>query len=939
VSSFDGSLWKYYDGTGTGSGIYKDGFLGAKALATARWLDGAYEGSIVFCSESIDCRIGSYNTDTRTWYDYNSAGLFCGVLFNGSDYITAIEYGEGTLVIGSYGSKVSSYNVNGWKKHDGTGTGTGPYSTYLLGCKIGIIRYYKNSFVFCSQDDLYGRICSWTNDSGWREYNGSGTGTGVYGNFVPFFRVQYFIETPYGTYYGGYKAGGPFRAGCVNYANREVERQTLFATVGGVSSASNQVLFGAKSLNYLYLYKYENGNTYFCNIVGNEDKKSICDSNSWVISRLNDMSDSISIMSNSARYGVPQFKNGVTRHILTMPFWTSGFFIKAYSFVGYINFNSFTDTEAFENVGPPLVDLTVNFGTKCAFGYGEGYFGTQATPSGKYHAIIPDYNVFPKTLLNYRQQNTQTFADGYGKLSNLLGEPPSEPFEVRVLMVNGFMAGLSVGIIDGGGEDCLGVLLTNVGEFDDTYQPQVLGANILYKCNGIFNIIRLSTTPPRFQKISEKLFKINTISPFNIIDTESKTLELGSIDYNGRMIFNSIATASTTSGKTVSTIIGKHSASIDTGEKLVQIPSMTSANWEIFGVRIPYSTSILQGYTVDTFYGVTSTIYQASTINNGDELIVGEKINTLYVPDTRIPPAIGYEYQGGGLKVQSKTIFLQDAYDGYNVGSEVQGTFTIFKLFGQTYIFDGNSIFIADILNNSFNSKLFIAPARGMAYIASSPTAIFFLSSFDNALYTFDGGRTLSKIKRLSQKSPIVKGVFSVIENALMLETSTSFIWNRDSIFTENLKAATQTSLKLYDTADGVIIGNNISKWQYSYNSGSSVIPLRVKTPYMGLDANIKSITQEIICTLYSRTIQPVDVTLTLSGFNGSTNFEQTRVYNLKASDFNNSGYARIRLQPSYPKALGVALTFSTPQKVVLSDITVLFADDVNETIKSIRSK
>ena len=141
-------------------------------------------------------------------------------------------------------------------------------------------------------------------------------------------------------------------------------------------------------------------------------------------------------------------------------------------------------------------------------------------------------------------------------------------------------------------------------------------------------------------------------------------------------------------------------------------------------------------------------------------------------------------------------------------------------------------------------------------FVALAPTTAYFVSSFDNSLWTFTGGQTLDKYARMNQLQTITSGLYNVHDNALLLQTPSEFIWIRDNVLTVNDKKANQTNVRLYSTSKGVIIGNDQRNWQYTFfdQQGATVVPLDWQSAYFGRTVNQKSILSEIVYTIYDRT-------------------------------------------------------------------------------------
>jgi hypothetical protein len=228
---------------------------------------------------------------------------------------------------------------------------------------------------------------------------------------------------------------------------------------------------------------------------------------------------------------------------------------------------------------------------------------------------------------------------------------------------------------------------------------------------------------------------------------------------------------------------------------------------------------------------------------------------------------------------------------------------------------------------------------------------IYFYSAFDNSLYAFDGGRALSKLIRMNDMPAISQGVFNVRDNTLLLETATSFIWVRDGVITENVKAAAQTGLSLYDTVLGIVIAKNTMSWQYNFSSTgmTSIIPLTWRSAYHGLLSNILSVAVVWVITLYSETRALAVVDLTCYSFDQQKTYTNTARHTIKPDDWDSQGFHRCRIQPKNQLALASSVKISTPEmivakvstyaKIVITDVSVEYTGDAFAITAASRSK
>jgi len=849
---------------------------------------------------------------------WNSSGIFNNSTALSTDNITAsLKFGS-SYVFGSALGKVASYDGTNWKNYNGTGTGTGPFNnaTVIGANQINTLALFGSNLLVGGSTNV-GSF----DGTNWKNSDGTGTGTGQYtAALLGASTVNTLIS-----FSGSIVGGGT--AGVVNSMSA-TSVVSPFYNNGGTPVAN--LLTGQFTTGYMDAFRYENG-IYLIGLVNNNLNKYYT---------LNNSTLDITVL--SARFALAQTVSGLTRHILTETPRFDGARMYSISTVGYIDFVSFTAVQTYPSDASVLSSvLQSNVG----WGYTDYTYKLSSSATNIFAAYSPLPIPATSALQKTSQVNTDTLVVGYGKLTNGPGAPTTKPFEVRINWIQAGTAGaqsyLSVALKDAGTTDALGVIIHDVGTFDEGYTPQTVSEDtILWKYAGKWYVAKISKTiTDRIQRINSNLYKINTLSPLNVLDEIKGTLELGSPDYNGRMFFTSIALPATTSTKVVSTITAKYCNSIDFGDKLVKIPSISRSNIELFGYRIPSTNRILTDYFVDTYF---DDVYSFSTYNDGSEFTQTDPTNPLYLPSGTLPVPLGVTYLNGVVISNQLTIFLQENSDSYQVGNDTTGVYQPFSLFGQPYLFDGIDIYIATLNNGAFVKADKLVNASGMSYAGVSPQEAYFVSSFDNSLYSFNGGRTLQKVKRFTNEEVILAGEWSTKDNALLLNTANTFMWVRDSIVTRNYKKANQLgALKFYSTNLGMIIANDgqagVNSWKYTYypDGSTSVVPLKVQTAYFGQNGNQKSILQSFVVTIYSKAMEQQDITLTIKSFtqvNASTQVAQITV---NKTDYTDQGYARLRIQPKAQTQLGTSLTFESAKKVQIVQIDTIYVDNVNATVKA----
>lgn len=500
-------------------------------------------------------------------------------------------------------------------------------------------------------------------------------------------------------------------------------------------------------------------------------------------------------------------------------------------------------------------------------------------------------------------------------------------------------------------EDTLGVLLTNPGEFDSSYTPHVVEntseVGILYRFNNEFRFCFIgdistgSGILEAIQKISKNLYKFNTISAGNIIDVNSGTLEIGSIDYNGRMQLSATATTQLVAQM----INAKYCSSQDVGARTLSVAATGTAALAVSVKNVIQGTLPTQ-YEVDYFvFGTSGFSYVQSTTTSGSLFVDPDKSGsgnataaTSYIASLFVPPAMGYVYGDRFLKTDESILLLQWFYvdsfgnqhesDLYTIGNEITNFTVAFQLFGNVYVYDGEIVWLASITNSLYTGRRQIAIQTGLVFLCSGPDSVFFLSTFDNSVWVFTGGQSVIKLMAVNEEDPILSAVFNVRENTLCLLTDNSIIFVRDGTLISVLSLAVdQTNMFMYSTSVGIIFANNASSWQYSYNPIGTVEPLLFQSAFLGQGGFEKHRLFEFEALLYSAAPVQTSVSWNVEYYDDTQSYSYTNIVTINPSDFDSNGIARIRTQPEF-RGLGTSVGIQCDSKITIVDIYCVWDDD-----------
>ena len=227
-------------------------------------------------------------------------------------------------------------------------------------------------------------------------------------------------------------------------------------------------------------------------------------------------------------------------------------------------------------------------------------------------------------------------------------------------------------------------------------------------------------------------------------------------------------------------------------------------------------------------------------------------------------------------------------YVGYELGNDFLGIFQGFLSLRQRYLFDGFQIWLATFNGSLYATKFFICPAMGMQFIAISSNEAFFLSAFDNSLYSFNGGRSVNKVLRMNQEDTILNSVYNEHDSTLLMNCTNNFVWIRDGIASKNTKKAKPTGIALFDTQTGIAICNNTLSWRYSFFAlaGSAVATLIWQSGYFGVTENKLGIFSAFVLTLYRADKIASSVIVTFDGFDTDGEWHEEVPYNVKPGDW-----------------------------------------------------
>lgn len=443
------------------------------------------------------------------------------------------------------------------------------------------------------------------------------------------------------------------------------------------------------------------------------------------------------------------------------------------------------------------------------------------------------YGTSPKNLFYANNSSVRTWTIGHATPSEIYGyldNGADIAFKAHTIL--GEAAYISASFA----ADGIGIPITEVGEMSAYYYPQIIKCTIgnyriMYRRgDGSFATVMLTRNPtkPRMQEIAPGVAKINTISGLCVANANSNDLQMGGNAYNGFVIVGFDAVAPLAQRAFVARYRGNYGGSVDTNYKPTGAITVGQPNLIAIPESLSYSPN---NETIDVYAGDPPTPQYYRSIRDGiAQSINGKLQGTIYVDDQVLPPPAGATYSEQTILLIGSTAIRETDYDGYQLLNETVGQYVSFRLYGQLYLFDGEWIHLAQLNANVLQRVDHVANALGLVFLCESPTAIFFKSSFDNSIYVFDGGQSVTKYMRLNRRGDILDGVFNTRENTLGLFGSDFVLWLRDGLLSESFLPFAYP-YEIFTTSDGIWLAKDDYAIQYLYkpvtiSGGGSVIQL-----------------------------------------------------------------------------------------------------------------
>jgi hypothetical protein len=477
----------------------------------------------------------------------------------------------------------------------------------------------------------------------------------------------------------------------------------------------------------------------------------------------------------------------------------------------------------------------------------------------------------------------------------------------------------------------------------------------------------------------------------NVVDVSNKILRMASNDFNSSFL--------NTMANTTSPALNYGSANISWQNNFVTVANGIDLGGVQYYVGSSASTFTTlasslpamhesNNYFILNFFsggGVTAMTNSLAWRSDGQQITGTQLITsmqnqisplgTTYISNTSLVPIpLGARYQGYTLGTNSlatsqafqETYFtsgyqgttLTAEWDGYILGNELQINSIGFVLYSQPYLFDGKNIFKIAVNNGGISVPITpLVRGDGLVFLTTSFEYAFFYSTFDNSIWTFNGGYTLGKFKRLDGMGAIQNGNFNAFNNTLTLITSQFITQYVDGVWSAMPRPSlmipdgSESVVRLYDTINGTVMGNTFNWFRYTYfNKGiiasstlngiittETVAPLNYQTSFIGPDENRRMVLSAITFSIYNEAKSATNVVVTVRGYDQDGLYQQPYVqtFKLTSTMFLGGGFIPVlRTQPWKQRFLAASVQFQCSTDMRIYDLHYHWTDE-NQALPS----
>jgi hypothetical protein len=479
------------------------------------------------------------------------------------------------------------------------------------------------------------------------------------------------------------------------------------------------------------------------------------------------------------------------------------------------------------------------------------------------------------------------------------------------------------------------------------YKSGANSGKILFRnLDGNFTVVQFGNAINySYSEISPGVVQISSASKYNIIDANNRTLNVNC----GSFISSELTPYSfsnSASGVTVNYFsYNNYSQCVDNGSFLNC--ALDSARDALF----LYDGLIYYGGFIDIIgyiNGVGKYIANLGLVV-GIAKVAFDAFTTSYTyipsPYEPIPITSGYDFRNElALLNNGSAVGVAGLanYDG-SVGYLLQKYTASFRLFGQLYAYDGVNIYNIPLSAGSSGAAgtpVIVTIANGLRFLCVTPQAAVFVSDYDNTVFSFDGGRDVSRLIEFNQKPQILSAAYNVANEEIIFKTESTLIFSRSGIISEITAPYTPAGnyvLQESPTATWAVnlVTGSSTAYFYKAVAGGVIIPLVFQSAYYGFGSNKMKRIRRIVIRMLFNSHTSSQVNIAWNWITDVSNGTSATAVVTPATDSN--GYAIIDYNPYPDYVLGGSLsiwsTDATQKKVLLSITAMIHPDADAQTL------
>jgi hypothetical protein len=327
---------------------------------------------------------------------------------------------------------------------------------------------------------------------------------------------------------------------------------------------------------------------------------------------------------------------------------------------------------------------------------------------------------------------------------------------------------------------------------------------------------------------------------------------------------------------------------------------------------------------LDSNYFKTITSY--TTLTTGVVISANFNLGTAFLSSTYTPLAIRQRQNPISALWFDETELTIPGSDGFFSENILTGRFQVFNINGQTYLYDGSGISQVFFNGLLFSGKQIVNNTKNLRFLTVSREIAFFLSDFNQAMFGFDGARSMQHVEAFLAFSTIREAWYTSNDDTLWLTDGAKLITWREGKWGAVTYANASGSLMMDTTAGSYIVkedGQTVNTW--SLLTGT-ILPMTLKTPFVGLGDNNRIKVRMYSIYLKFDTITNTNITLTYRYLlENGLNSAPAVIFNVLSTMMDANGYVRLWYEAPVDTTIGASLEITCASKYWIVELIPYF--------------